>query len=231
MWGEILMAQLYDVILLDLDDTLYDFSGSTRLSLGELFDDMGLPEAALEAFFVLNNQLWTQFEHGQIAKSLIYAERFRLLFAQFGRYDDPVLANDRYREGLLRHMRLLPDAEALLQRLVPKCRLFAVTNGETKLQKQRMALSGLAGYFLDCFISEEMDSKKPELAFFDQVFAKIGRELRSRAIILGDSLSSDMQGGRNAGIATCLYGPLEKADGRCDYVAPKLLDFPDIIGV
>lgn len=224
---------VYTVILIDLDDTLFDFTGSTRLSLLALFETIKLPQPAqaLSDFFRINDRLWQSFERGELPKHAIYAERFRLLLAQHGRSDDPVAMNAAYRAGLLTHMLLLPDARALLARLAPVCELYAVTNGETALQKKRMDLSRLEPFFSGIFISEEMNCRKPEATFFDQVFAQIGPEKRSRAIIFGDSLSSDMQGGRNACIATCLFGPREKADARCDYVAEQLLDFPALIGL
>ena len=84
-------------------------------------------------------------------------------------------------------------------------------------------------YFDGVFISEDVGSQKPDKAFFDAVFAAIGEEYRSCSLLVGDSLSSDMQGGRNAGIPTCFYGDAAKADARCDYVAADLLDILPIL--
>ena len=100
---------------------------------------------------------------------------------------------------------------------------------DTFAQESRIARSGLAHLFDGVFISEQLGCRKPEKVFFDRVFSIIGDELRSRAILVGDSLSSDMQGGRNAGIATCYYGKAENADDRCDYVIGDLLELLPIV--
>ena len=92
-----------------------------------------------------------------------------------------------------------------------------------------MALSGVGQYLDDAFISEELGCRKPEAAFFDRVFAAIGEEYRACSLLVGDSLSSDMQGGRNAGIPTCFYGDPAKADERCDYVITDLLQLKRIL--
>ena len=79
------------------------------------------------------------------------------------------------------------------------------------------------------FISEQLGCKKPEKEFYDKVFAIIGEEYRTCSLMVGDSLTSDMQGGRNAGIPTCYYGKPENADERCDYVIEDLLQLPDVL--
>ena len=122
----------------------------------------------------------------------------------------------------------MPHATELLQRLQGKCRMFAVTNGVLTTQQPRLEKSGLNRYFEQVFISEQMGCKKPEKAFFDQVFAAIGPVDKSRCLLLGDSLTSDMQGGRNAGIATCYLGK-DTGDPRCDYVIEDLLQLPEIL--
>ena len=111
----------------------------------------------------------------------------------------------------------------LLDALRGRCRLFAVTNGVVTTQLPRLERSGLNACFEQVFISEAMGCKKPEPEFFDKCFAAMGPVDKSRCMLLGDSLTSDMQGGRNAGIATCLLGkPTD--DPRCDYVIQDLLE-------
>ena len=123
----------------------------------------------------------------------------------------------------------MPHCRELLEALHGKCRVYVVTNGDTFAQESRIARSVLAHLFDGVFISEQLGCRKPEKVFFDRVFSIIGDELRSRAILVGDSLSSDMQGGRNAGIATCYYGKAENADDRCDYVIGDLLELLPIV--
>ena len=74
-----------------------------------------------------------------------------------------------------------------------------------------------------------MGCKKPDKLFYDKVFAEIGEEYRTCSIMIGDSLSSDMQGGRNAGIPTCLYGQAEPIAPLCDYAVSDLLDLSPLL--
>ena len=131
------------------------------------------------------------------------------------------------------HTTVQLGAAAVLKELAPrlkgKVKLYAVTNGVTTTQTPRLEKSGLLPYFDGVFISEQMGCKKPEAEFFDKVFAAIGVSDRSRTVILGDSLTSDMQGGRNAGIKTCYFGT--DPDDRCDFSITDLTQFPSILGM
>ena len=104
-----------------------------------------------------------------------------------------------------------------------------MTNGETSTAYKRIARAGIKDYFDWIFISEEIGHAKPSPEFFDAVFAAVGEEKRKESIILGDSLTSDMQGGRNAGIATCLFRLDAEPDSRCDYVVDNLMVFLNVL--
>lgn len=118
----------------------------------------------------------------------------------------------------------MPHCRELLEALHGKYKVFIVTNGDAFAQRSRIERSGLAHLFDGVFISEELGCSKPEKGFYDKVFEIVGQEYRACSLMVGDSLTSDMQGGRNAGIPTCLYGRREKADARCDYVIEDLLE-------
>ena len=216
----------YRAILIDIDDTLFDFRTSSYAALVQTFSVMGLPfgESDMCVYEGFNNRMWQAYERGEIEKKDIYVTRFRDYFAFAGLDGDPVFANDYYLKRLAEGKAFMPNAEALLQALHGKYKVFIVTNGDTVTQLKRIEASGFSKYFDGVFISEQMGSKKPEKAFFDQVFASVGEEYRDCCLLLGDSLTSDMQGGRNAGIPTCFYGKKEAADGRCDFVIEDLLE-------
>ena len=220
----------YDVILIDIDNTLLDFNAGTAVSLRQLLGDFGLEltEERLQQFFTINNSLWTAYEHGEIEKSFIFPTRFQRWLGDMGITTDWLAANERYAEGLRQSAVLMPRAMELLDALKGNYPLYAVTNGVVTTQKPRLQKSRLDQYFDQVFISEAMGCKKPEKEFFDKVFDAIGNPDKRRCIILGDSLSSDMQGGRNAGIATCFFGEDPK-DDRCDYVIGDLMEFLDVL--
>ena len=208
----------YDVVLIDIDDTLFDFRQSSFEALERAFArrDVSFTWEDMPAYEVYNDRLWRAFERGEIPKPLIFTERFRLYFAERGLDIDPEAFNHDYLLYLAEGYAFMPHCRELLEALHGKCRVYVVTNGDTFAQESRIARSGLAHLFDGVFISEQLGCRKPD-------------ELRSRAILVGDSLSSDMQGGRNAGIATCYYGKAENADDRCDYVIGDLLELLPIV--
>lgn len=221
----------FRAVFLDIDDTLFDFQKSSFEALQLAFADIGEPfsEADMPGYEAYNRQLWEAFERGEIEKELIYEERFRLYFAERGIRADTAAFNRRYLAALAEGRNFMPHCEDLLRALHGRWKIFILTNGDGPTQVRRIARSGFAPYFDGVFISEELGCKKPERVFYDRVFAEIGEEYRTCTLMVGDSLSSDMQGGRNAGIPTCFYGPRDKADARCDYVIEDLMELVPIM--
>ena len=198
----------FDTVLIDVDDTLFDFRKSSFEALVKAFAEIGVTftEEDMLKYEVFNDQMWKSYELGEIEKDFIYAERFRRYFASIGLDADPVAINRRYLLELAEGRNFMPHCKELLQALHGKYLVVVVTNGDTYAQERRIERSGMAQYFDYVFISEQLGTKKPEKDFYDKVFAQIGEDRRKSAIMVGDSLSSDMQGGRNAGIPTCFYG-------------------------
>ena len=218
-------------LLMDIDDTLFDFQTSSRNALSIAFRAFGLPftPEMWERYRALDAELWQRFERGEITKEALYVERFRVFFAEYGLEADPAAFNAAYFRELGDQCNFMPHCEQALRQLHAQYKIFIVTNGNTEIQTRRIAASGMAQYFDYVFISEQLGTKKPEKDFYDKVFQVIGPARREHAIMVGDSLSSDMQGGRNAGIPTCFYGKKENADERCDYVIEDLLNLLPIL--
>lgn len=219
----------YSIVLMDIDNTLLDFHAGTREALTALlgaYHQSLTPELETQ-FHRINDRLWAEYERGEIRKSEIFSRRFLEFLSPLGIGLDPLDANEQYARGLRNSAVWMPHAKTMLDALVGRVQMFAVTNGVASTQGPRLEKAGLFPYFEQIFVSETMGCKKPEKAFFDQVFAAISPVDRGQCILLGDSLSSDMQGGRNAGIATCYYGT--NPDDRCDYAITDLLDFIPIV--
>ncbi len=222
----------FSTVLIALDNTLLDFNAASQEALEKTFTQFGLPYTPEEwaCFARYNTQLWLAFARKEIPKSLIYEERFRLYFKDRGIEADPAALNATYLPLLGTCVHLMPHSLDLLAALRARgLTVCAVTNGETATAYKRIARAGFKDYFDHVFISEEIGHAKPSPEFFNAVFRELGEEKRSEAIILGDSLTSDMQGGRNAGIATCLYRVDAEPDDRCDYVIDDLTDFVGIL--
>lgn len=220
----------YEVILTDIDNTLLDFTAGSRTAIQTLLQWLGAPfsEDRFQMYLAINNHLWEQYERGEIEKKAIYPTRFRLFAERLGMEADAAEMNARYGDALRANVYLMPHCMEFLRAVRGRYKIYAVTNGDTRTQQVRLRNSGIGAYIDQVFISEAMGCKKPDKRYFDLVFQAIGPVDKSKCILLGDSLTSDMQGGRNAGIDTCLLGKPTN-DPRCDYVVGDLMEVLPIL--
>lgn len=196
-------------VLFDLDDTLLDFEQAERVALTKTLTHFGIDpcEDTLARYHVINRDQWKRLERGEITRDEVKVGRYRLLFEELRVDCSPQDATRCYETQLGIGHYFVDGAEALLQRLHGCYRLYLVTNGTAHVQKSRIASAGLARYMDGIFISQEIGFDKPSTGFFDRAFAMIEGFDRHQTVIVGDSLTSDIQGGRNAGIATVWFNP------------------------
>ena len=226
----------YDVILFDADDTLLDFQKSEDAALRRAFEAFQLPLTAevREGYLEINHGLWKALERGEIDKPQVLARRFQDTFEKFG-IDGPKDGSfeREYQRMLGEGAYLVDDAPDVLNALQGRCTLAIVTNGVTATQTNRLRLCGLDKIIPHVFISEQIGVAKPQQGFFDAVFAARGEPDRSRVLIVGDSLTSDMRGGEVAGIDSCWYNPKGKPNDsavRPTYEIRTLTELLSIIG-
>lgn len=203
---------MYRTVFLDLDDTLLDFGAAERVAIAKAFRDIGLEPtpALLGRYSELNQAQWEAFERGEITRDTVLVRRFELLFAELGLSIEAQHAEDVYRGYLGVGHYFVEGAEELLSYLAPKYDLYLASNGVADTQYSRLESAGIGHYFKDIFISEVTGSHKPERAYFDYCFAHIPGFDPSEALMVGDSLTSDILGGFNAGIRTCWFNPGRK---------------------
>lgn len=206
---------MFDFLLFDADGTLFDFDRAEAVAVRETLASFGLPhdDATVARYHKINASLWHELELRHVTRPQLLVERFARLLASFaGEHPepDPAEINARYGQNLGEQAFLFDGAEALCRRLCRQKKLYLVTNGNTYTQRKRLALSGIADCFADVFISEEVGYDKPSAAYFDYVANAVPGFDRKRAVIVGDSLSSDICGGNNAGIHTVWYNPEHK---------------------
>lgn len=196
-------------LLFDADRTLLDFSLSEKKALAKTFEEYHLPftDAVYQWHLVNNAKLWQDYEKGLIDRQTVLYTRFVRLFAHFGYKGDGAAFEDSYRHNLDHACEVFPEATEVVQTLSKTHLLYIVTNGVASTQRIRFADSGLLPYLQDLFISEELGVQKPRKEFFDACFARIPDFDPKLALIIGDSLSSDIKGGNNAGIETCWFNP------------------------
>ena len=196
-------------ILFDLDDTIFDFGIAERTALSKTLIHLGIEpkEETLKRYSELNAAQWKLLEKGEITREQVKLRRYRLLFDELGVDCSPKYATAYYEKQLSKGHWFVEGAEKLLQETFGKYNLYIVSNGTAKVQHGRIAGSGIEEYFKSFFISEEIGFEKPNPEFFVRCFAEIANFKREETIIVGDSLTSDILGGKNAGIKTVWYNP------------------------
>lgn len=202
----------YDIILLDADMTLWDFDASEKCALRDVTASLGLELTPdMEAYYhQVNAAYWHRFDLKEVNREQLTTGRFADYIAYLGVTADPVEVNDRYEHALGNYSIMLPGALEMVERLAERYPLYIVTNGLHNAQTGRFNKSPVKPYISGMFISQDMDCQKPEKAFFDKVFAAVGVSDPAKYVIVGDSLTSDIQGGINAGIDTVWYNPGRK---------------------
>jgi YjjG family noncanonical pyrimidine nucleotidase len=177
--------------------------------LSDTLEQYGYPatEESRGIYYRVNRPLWDAFERGEITLDDIFAQRFQRFMEVVGGKHDPIAINRFYVNQLKQHVRVFPGAEEFCRSLFPFCTLAIVTNGGALVQRARLEQSMLLPYFREVFISGEIGYQKPRKEYFDHVCRELSVQDRSRAVIFGDSLTSDMQGGINAGIDTMWFNP------------------------
>ena len=225
---------MIEFLFLDLDDTILDFHRSEAVAIRETFEKLGIEvtDAVVARYSQINKKMWEKLEDGLLNRQQVLEYRFEELFGELGISCSGYEAQKIYEHQLSLSHFFMPQAEELLEQLKGKYRLFLASNGTGKVQDGRFTASGILPYFEDVFISERMGQNKPAKEFFDLCFARIPGFDRERAIMIGDSLSSDIRGGINAGIRTCWYNP-KALSGREDMVPDheirELLELPELL--
>ena len=199
------------VVLWDVDGTLLDFEKAEEAGIRSCFKKYNLGECTdemLEAYKKINRRYWQMLERGEMTKPEILVGRFREFFTVYGLDVSAAEAvNAEYQIRLGDTVVFCNNALETVQTLKGKVLQCAVTNGTKVAQDRKLANSCLDKLFEHIFISEEIGIEKPNVGFFDTVFKVIGTYAPEEVLIVGDSLTSDIQGGVNAGIKTCWYNP------------------------
>lgn len=195
----------YKILLFDLDDTLLDFGANEADSLNKLFLRHGyaLTPEMFEVYNSVNKQLWADYENGTIALEDVLNTRFSRTMLRLGKAVDGIEWENEYRELLGNGCQLIEGALELCQRLSVSHRLFVATNGVTKTQIKRLKQSGLFEFFEDIFDSQSIGFQKPSKEFFDYVMGHIKDFDIRKALMIGDSLNTDIKGGILSGVDTC----------------------------
>ena len=224
---------MIEYLFLDLDDTILDFKKAEYIAIGKTISDFGVEptDAVRHRYHEINKWHWEQLELGKLTRAEVLENRFKVLFTELGVNVDATAVARTYEKNLSQGHWFLPGAEETVDLLSKKYRLFLASNGTASVQKGRMTSANLYRFFETVFVSQEIGHNKPSKAYFDACFATIPGFDQEKAMIVGDSLSSDIKGGINAGIKTVWVNPDHKPCGdiRPDYEIEALHQLPALL--
>lgn len=222
-------------ILWDVDGTLLDFEYSQKLSLRQCFETIGMEmtEEMHTRYAQINDSYWKRLELGEVTKAQLLNGRFIDLFAEFGIENVDVESFRREYQAALGNIYAYVDgALEICRELQGQVKQYVITNGVSATQRNKLELSGLAACMDGLFISEEVGEPKPNTGFFEKVLAQVEEKDKSRIIVVGDSLSSDIKGGVMAGLKTCWFrreGCVNSTPYQSDYEISELHQIFEIL--
>ena len=222
-------------LLWDVDGTLLDFHADERAAIRTVYAQFGLGEctdAMLARYSEINIGFWQRLERNELSREQILTGRFEQFFSEYG-IDTRLVAafNERYEATLGSTVVFFDDSLNIVKAFKGRVKQYVVSNGTVAVQNKKLERSGLGELMDGVFLSEELGAQTPDPVFFEKVFSGIHAEDPSTVMIIGDSLTSDIQGGMNAGIKTCWYNPGKKpvpADYRVDH---SISDLHELIPV
>ena len=218
---------MFEFLFLDLDDTILDFQKAEHVALSKTLREFGLEptETVLKRYNLINKAHWEALERKELTREQVLVGRFQVLFGEMGITVEPVSVARSYEDNLSVGHWFLPGAEEAVESLSKKYKLYLASNGTAKVQAGRLKSANISRFFEEVFVSQELGANKPAPEYFEKCFARIPDFDKSKAIIVGDSLTSDIQGGINAGIRTCWVNPEGKPHDPAicpDYEIPSI---------
>ena len=221
-------------VFLDLDDTILDFTRAEAAALRRALTEADVPadDGVLARYHAINAAQWELLEEGVLTREQVLLGRFDILFGELGLVRSAGEICERYEEYLGEGHWFIPGAEALLETLAPRYDLYLASNGTAWVQHRRLESAGIGRYFRGIFISRELGADKPSPVFFERCFAAIPGFSRECAVMVGDSLTSDIRGARNVGLRSCWYNPQylpPRPDIPADYTIGALPELPPLL--
>ncbi len=226
----------YEVIIFDADETLFDFKKSESVAFKNIMLEFNIEydeNHHLKIYKDINTAIWKEFEDGLITQKELKVERFKRLSNRLNVEFDEVEFARSYMKHLSRGSFLYDDSIDLVKSLYKDYRLSIITNGLKDVQDNRIRKSNISKYFEDIVISEEVQVSKPDPRIFEITLSNMNFTDKSKVLVVGDSLTSDIQGGINSGIDTCWFN-LSKIENKTEikpiYEISNLMELKDLLG-
>ncbi|ERJ12230.1 YjjG family noncanonical pyrimidine nucleotidase [Haloplasma contractile] len=202
----------YDIIIFDADETLFDFKKTERVALRDTMLEFNVDynEAEhLNIYKEINTAIWKELEDGRITQNQLKVERFSRFLGKLNYNIEASIFGKAYMNHLAKGSYLFKDSVELVENLSNGFKLMIITNGLKSVQEHRIKKSIIADYFESIIVSEEVGVSKPDPKIFEIALRTYNID-KKKILIVGDSLTSDIQGGINYGIDTCWFNPHQK---------------------
>lgn len=195
----------YKILLLDADDTVFDFGAAEHRAFYETMEWAGISANAEmhRTYSQINDRHWKALERGEMTRAQVLRGRYAEFLKHYGLEGDPDAINQRYLTALSACDILFDDSIEALSRLSKHYRLYFVTNGNAMVQRGRFSKSPVMEYIDDFFISGEIGYEKPDIRYFQAVFSKIPDFDPEVTLLVGDSPTSDLTGAIRVGLDCC----------------------------
>ncbi len=228
-------SQKYRDLFFDIDNTIVDFEQGSQQAFRLVFEELGLDftDAIYEQYKIVNRRYWMAFEDGRIDNATLRSGRFEAFFKEYGYGDyNGQQINDAYLNNLITTTEAIPGIKDLLVSLKVNHRIHAITNGFKEVQRPRLKRMDLIHLFDSITVSDEIGIAKPDSAYFDHAFnLNTPLPIKSKTLVIGDSLTSDIQGGNRYGVDTCWISNSNYNDGghTPTYTIKSILDLKEIL--
>lgn len=227
----------YTTVLMDADDTIFDFPKCEYNALKNTFEkhNFGFTQELYNKYSEINDSLWKLLEQGEIDRSKLNICRFELTCGYFGMSisaEKLKSLSKTYIDEFAKQDIFIENAYSAVEKISRLSDIYIITNGISIVQRRRFGKNPITKFLKDIFVSEEIGVQKPMKEFFDIVLSKIDEKDKRKILVVGDSLTSDMKGGKNAGLDTCLYDRKNKVSAPndlCDYKITALEDICKIV--
>ena len=226
----------YPYLLFDADDTLFDFPKASARAFTLMCQTHGIPDTpeVRQLYHDINRELWDAFDRGEVSKEYVTLERYVRLLRALGLEDrDPAQCNEDYLSALGEGVYPLPHAEDVCRELVHRGhKLYILTNAVASVQRSRLRGSVFADLITTAFISEDAGASKPDRAYYEYVCDRVPELTAENALVIGDSLATDIRGANNAGLPCCWFNPKRQTPPqglRIDYIVTDLRQLLDIV--
>lgn len=225
----------YPYLLFDADDTLFDFPTASARAYEIMCraNDIPTTPAVYQLYHEINAVLWSAFDRGSVSKEYVTLERYVLFLRALELDRDPEKCNRDYLTALGGAVFPLPHAEEVCRELARRGhRLYIVTNAVASVQRSRLKQCAFGGVFLDAFISEDAGAAKPHPDYYRYVHSRLPEITPENALLIGDSLTTDIRGANNAGLPCCWFNPHRRPapeDLRIDHEIHDLRELLELV--